>query len=284
MSLFSFSRQCCRTAFSSFSQIRNFTSTSVSLARRNNVSKIRIPSKKAMAAKQKRRAAKAALKMGKIERLTLKDAISVLRAVEVDSPKSMFELYIKTEMGNGVAVPKGRFKLPKEVRAGSEERILVFAEGKLADEARKAGAHIVGGLELIDGIVNNRIRATTYLCTSPLIRAITPRLGRFLGPQGLMPSQRRGTVTDDIPSYMNRLQGTSEWKADKRGNIHMPLGKMNFNTEDVIKNFQHFMLSVKQATGNIKDPRAKKDGKLPTIISKVLLSSTQGPAIRIADY
>lgn len=64
----------------------------------------------------------------------------------------MFELYVKTEMGNGVAVPKGRFKLPRQVKSQAEDRILVFAEGKLAEEAKKAGAHIVGGLELIDGV------------------------------------------------------------------------------------------------------------------------------------
>ncbi|THV06573.1 ribosomal protein L1 [Dendrothele bispora CBS 962.96] len=283
MSLFSLSRQCCRTSIISLAQHRTFSSTAVSLARRQNAPKIRIPSKKALAAKQKRRAAKAALKMGKLEQLSLTEAISVLRSVEVDSPKSVYELYIKTEMGNGVAVPKGRFKLPKEVKAQAEDHVLVFAEGRLAEEAKKAGAHIVGGLELIEGIINNRIRATTYLCTTSLIRAITPRLGRFLGPQGLMPSERRGTVTDDIAGYMGRIQGTSEWRADKQGNIHMPIGTVSFNGDDVVKNFKHFMLSVKKATGNVKDGK-NKDGKQATVISKVLLSSTQGPSIRILDY
>lgn len=64
----------------------------------------------------------------------------------------MYELYVKTEMRNGVAVPKGRFKLPREANSKNEETILVFAEGKLAEEAKRAGAHIVGGLELIDGV------------------------------------------------------------------------------------------------------------------------------------
>lgn len=83
--------------------------------------------------------------------------------------------------------------------------------------------HAFFNLDVVQ-IINNRIRATTYLCTTSLIRAITPRLGRFLGPQGLMPSERRGTVTDDITGYMDRIQGTSEWRADKQGNIHMPIG------------------------------------------------------------
>lgn len=64
----------------------------------------------------------------------------------------MYELYVKTEMGSGVAVPKGRFKLPKEAKARAEETVLVFAEGRQAEEAKKAGAHIIGGIELIEGV------------------------------------------------------------------------------------------------------------------------------------
>lgn len=66
-----------------------------------------------------------------------------------------------------------------------------------------------------------------YLCTPDLIRAISPRLGRILGPLGLMPSERRGTVTDDVASYIRRLQGTSEWKGDKVGAIRTPIAKVS---------------------------------------------------------
>ncbi|KAJ3731855.1 ribosomal protein L1-like protein [Lentinula guzmanii] len=281
-SLLLFNRRCCGNIRPTLLH-RPFTQSFVAQARDQKQSKIRTPSKKALAAKQKRRAAKAALKQGKLEQLPLLDAISTLRAVEVASPKAMYELYVKTEMGSGVAVPKGRFKLPKEAKARAEEKILVFAEGRQAEEAKKAGAHVVGGIELIDGILNNRIRATTYLSTTSLIRAITPRLGRFLGQQGLMPSERRGTVTDDIAGYIERIQGTSEWKADKTGNIHMPIGSMHFSVDDVVRNFRHFMTSVKKSTGNIKDNR-QKETKKPVVINKVLLSSTRGPGIRIIDY
>ncbi|KAF9270815.1 ribosomal protein L1 [Marasmius fiardii PR-910] len=290
-SLLQFSRQSCRYTglyFTLTPFYRGFSTTlPTQVGRKKNESNIRIPSKKAMAAKAKRRAAKAALAAAKVEKLSLMDAIGVLRAVEVASPTAMYELYIKTEMGNGVAVPKGRFKLPREAKAQAEDKILVFAEGRQAEEAKKAGAHIVGGPELIDGILNNRIRATTYLSTTSLIRAITPRLGRFLGPQGLMPSERRGTVTDDITGYIERIQGTSEWKADKKGNIHMPIASMHFSIEDVVRNFRHFMTSVKKATGNTKETqsRSSKDANKPvTPINKVILSSTQGPGIRISDY
>ena len=72
--------------------------------------------------------------------------------MEVASPKSLFELYVKTKVGNGLAVPRGRVSLPREAKSRPEDKILVFAEGRHADEARKAGAHIVGGPELIEGV------------------------------------------------------------------------------------------------------------------------------------
>lgn len=65
-----------------------------------------------------------------------------------------------------------------------------------------------------------------FLCTPELLRAITPKLGRVLGPRGLMPSERRGTVTDDIAGYIRKLKGTTEWKGDKAGTIRAPIGKV----------------------------------------------------------
>lgn len=78
-------------------------------------------------------------------------------------------------------------------------------------------------------ILNNRHRATTILCTPSLIRAITPKLGRFLGPLGLMPSERRGTVTEDIAGYIQKLQGSSEWRADRAGNIRAPIAAVSLH-------------------------------------------------------
>jgi len=158
----------------------------------------------------------------------------------------MYELFIKTEMKTGVTIPKGRVNLPKEAKPPTEDKILIFAEGRQAEEAKKAGAHIVGGKGLVDGvsslvcsdlkwsiavyqIVNGRIEATTILCSPALIKAITPALGRVLGPLGLMPSERRGTVTDDFAGYLERIRGTSEWKADKAGNIRVPIALVRLN-------------------------------------------------------
>ncbi|KAF8167448.1 ribosomal protein L1-like protein [Crassisporium funariophilum] len=282
-------RRCQHSSGVSMQESYLTTSSSLQLTRRSNTPKIRVPSKKALAAKARRKEALAAKEDQRYLKLPLADAVAVLRAVEVASPESLYELFIKTKVGNGIAVPRGRVNLPREAKPKSEDKILVFAEGRQVEEAKKAGAHIVGGPELIEGILSNRHRATTILCTPSLIRAITPKLGRFLGPLGLMPSERRGTVTDDIAGYIQRLRGTSEWRADRTGNIRAPIAQMDFPVEDVVTNIRQFLISVKKATGNVKeaesgDRRLKNAGGALTPITKVMLSSRQGPGIRISDY
>ncbi|KAF7436332.1 mitochondrial 54S ribosomal protein mrpl1 [Pleurotus ostreatus] len=258
--------------------------TSQSVLARHKQPKIRVPSKKTLAAKAKRRAAKARKNIYDSEKMPLLDAIAVLRAVEVAKPNATYELFVKTQIKNGVAIPKGRVNLPREAKPKTEDKILVFAEGRQAEEAKKAGAHVVGGPELIDAVISNRHQATTILCTTSLIRTITPKLGRVLGPLGLMPSERRGTVTDDIAGYIQRLYGTSEWRADKSGSIHTAIAKLHFPIDDVVKNVRHFMTSVKRVTGNQRDKEDKKTAKPVTSISKVMLSSGQGPGIQISDF
>ncbi|KAF9486378.1 ribosomal protein L1 [Pholiota conissans] len=280
----------CNPSLGCSQQARLFSTTNAVQISRKNEPKIRTPSKKALAAKARRKAALAEKEDARLLKLPLASAISVLRAVEVANPTATYELYVKTEVGNGVAVPRGRVNLPREAKPKAEDKILVFAEGRQAEDAKRAGAHIVGGPELIEGILNNRHRATTILCTPALIRTITPKLGRFLGPLGLMPSERRGTVTEDIVGYIERLRGTSEWRADRKGSIRAPIATMAFPVSDVENNFRQFIVSVKRATGNAKDPDAtdrkvqNSGGRHVTPITKVMLSSSRGPGIRIADW
>ncbi|EJF67106.1 ribosomal protein L1 [Dichomitus squalens] len=245
-------------------------------------------SKKQLAAKERKRAKKAPKNIYDSEKMTLTDAVEVLRAVEVASPNATYELVVKTEMGKGSTIPKGRFDLPRQTKEQTKDRILVFAEGRQAEEAKRAGADIVGGLELVEGIISGRHQATMFLCSRALIRPITPRLGRVLGPRGLMPSERRGTVTDDIAGYIRRLKGTSEWKGDKEGTIRQPIAKMYFPVTDVVKNIRYFLGVVKRATGNVRDPQVdsnkKETSQKPVnAITRVLLSTQQGPSIQIAD-
>jgi large subunit ribosomal protein L1 len=149
-----------------------------------------VPSKKAAAAKARRKVAFAAADEARAEKLTLADAVSVLRvrtfhslimnllnipsqAVEVASPNNTYELFVKTEIKSGIAVPKGRVNLPREAKPRPEEKVLVFSEGRQAEEARKAGAHIVGGTELIDGVSCCVIRSHWHLVTYKGTRSST---------------------------------------------------------------------------------------------------------------
>ncbi|KAF9015762.1 ribosomal protein L1-like protein [Cyathus striatus] len=272
-----------------FVHTRQFSASSALLARKQKTT-IRVPSKQALASKARRKAAAAAAEDAKQQKLTLQEAIAVLRSVEVASPNCAYELFIKTDFGSGTTVPKGRVALPREPKSNkTEETVLVFAEGRLADEAKKAGAHIVGGVELIDGILDRRIRATTILCTPALVRAIVPKLGRFLGPLGLMPSERRGTVTENIAEYIRRMNESNEWRADRHGYIRLPIAMMDYPVHDVVANVKEFMTSVKKATGNTREDDAARKNKVigakPKIpILKVMLSSRKGPGIRISDY
>ncbi|KAI9570197.1 ribosomal protein L1 [Boletus coccyginus] len=273
---------------------RQFSSSPVTFAKR--VEKKKAPSKHQLALITKRKAAKRGRDAYAHEKMTLADAVSVLRAVEVARPNSTYEVVIRTAMSRGAPIPTGRINLPREAKPRKEYRILVFADGRQADEAKKAGAHVVGGLELVDAVAEGKHNnCTTILCTPSLIRSISSKLGRILGPRGLMPSERRGTVTDDIEGYVQRLQGTTEWRGDKTGTIRMPIGKLHFPIEDIVKNVKQFVLNVKRATGNLKDAVAEAEAKAQkgknssksvkpvNAITRILLSSTQAPGIQIKD-
>lgn len=148
-------------------------------------------------------------------------------------------------MPKGTTLPKGRLTWPRETKSQSEERVLVFAQGRQADEAKNAGAHIVGGLELVDDvsfflipsctwfteeapqIINGRHNPTTILCVPSLLHSISPKLGKLLGPKGLMPSERRGTVTEDVAGYIRKMKDSVEWKSDQNGTIRTAIAKVS---------------------------------------------------------
>ncbi|TDL28181.1 ribosomal protein L1 [Rickenella mellea] len=262
--------------------IRQFSSTPALAVRKPHV-RPQI-SKASLAAKEKRRALKARKSLYENEKMPLLEAVRVLQAVEVSRPHATYELTVKTQMGKGIPVPRGRINMPREPKPKLKDKVLVFADGRQADEARRAGADIVGGSELIEGVASGRITASTFLCTPALLRTIAPRLGRILGPRGLMPSERRGTVTEDIAGYLKKIQHSSEWKGDKAGTIRTAIAKMHFPPHDVVKNAQFFMTAVRKATGNITERNAAAESTKPTnAILKVILSSTQGPGIQISD-
>jgi len=251
------------------SQTRLFSSSSHVLAKANS---------ETVRAEKK---ARAMAKKVNPEAMTVSDAAAVLRAVEVATPWSAYELHVVTRFVKGQPAPRGRISLPRDPRT-KEEKVLVFAEGKQAEAAIKIGASFVGGGELIDDVLSGKIEPTKVICTPALLQTITPKLSRFLGPKGLMPAIRRGTVTDDVAGAIKQARGMLEWKGDRQGVVRTPIGRINFSIEDLEKNIRTFLHAVKAATAEKDDLSVKRKVTASSIL-QVHLSSTQGPGIQISD-
>jgi large subunit ribosomal protein L1 len=167
---------------------------------------------------------------------------------------------------------RGVVLLPKGT--GKEVRILVFAEGEAEKIARDAGADFVGSDDLINEIQNGWLDFDLVIATPPMMRKVG-RLGRVLGPRGLMPSPKAGTIVneDDLERVIQEArQGRVEYRVDKTANIHVPVGKSNFAVEDLVENMSAVMEAIVKAR-----PASTKG----TYIRKVTVCNTMGPAIRI---
>ena len=155
---------------------------------------------------------------------------------------------------------------------GRTVRILVFAKGEKAQEATEAGADIVGAEELVDRIATGWTDFDVAVAT-PDVMGIVGRLGRILGPRGLMPNPRTGTVTMDISRAVGEIKaGKVEYRVDREGVIHAPLGKINFTTEQLAMNFEALIDAL---------VKAKPAAARGTYIRGVSIAATMGPAIYI---
>jgi large subunit ribosomal protein L1 len=217
------------------------------------------------------------------EAMRIADAVQVLRSVEVSTPWSAYELNVVTRFVKGQAPPRGRIALPRDPRS-KEEKILVFAEGKPAEAARKLGASFVGGTELIADVLASKILPTKVISTPEMLPLITPKLARFLGPKGLMPSAKRGTVTEDTAGAIKQAKGMLDWKGDRQGVVRAAVGRIHFPVEDLEKNVRAFIQAIKDSIAQ-KDVDLIKKRKKATAspVLQVHLSSRQGPGIQLVD-
>ena len=157
---------------------------------------------------------------------------------------------------------------------GKTVRILVFAEGDDARIAEQAGADYVGAQELVQKIHEGWLDFDLVLATPPMMRA-AGRLGRVLGPRGLMPSPKAGTIAqgDDLERLISEARlGRAEFRVDKGSNLHVPIGKASFEESQLMGNLAAFMDVVKKA----RPPAAKG-----TYIRKVVITSCMGPGIKV---
>lgn len=167
-------------------------------------------------------------------------------------------------------VVRGTVTLPHGT--GKKVRVLVFAKGEKEKEAIEAGADYVGAEDLVEKIQKGWLDFDKAVAT-PDIMGLVGRLGKILGPRGLMPNPKLGTVTFDVAKAVKEIKaGKVEYKTDKAGVVHVPIGKVSFDTEKLIENARTVIDSISKAK-----PSTSK-GKY---MKKLVISSTMGPGIKV---
>ncbi|KAF9965657.1 hypothetical protein BGZ70_004388 [Mortierella alpina] len=152
--------------------------------------------------------------------------------------------------------------------------ILVFAEGKLAEEARASGAQIVGGAELVKEVEEGKHKFDKCISTPGMYPSVT-KLARILGPKGLMPTTKKGTVTEDIVGVIKAQTAAFDVRGDKNGVVHTIIGKVNWDQQDIEGNYQIIMDQMRVLA---QERFVKKDW-----IKNIYISSTQGPGIPLIN-
>ena len=157
---------------------------------------------------------------------------------------------------------------------GKKVRVLVFAKGVKADEAQAAGADYVGAEELITKIQKENWFDFDACITTPDMMGLVGRIARLLGPKGLMPNPKSGTVTQDITKAIHDIKaGKVEYRLDKAAIIHVPFGKVSFGADKLIENFETVMDAIVKAK-----PAAAKG----TYLKSIAVASTMGPGIKVS--
>ncbi|MEL3973415.1 50S ribosomal protein L1 [Rossellomorea oryzaecorticis] len=155
---------------------------------------------------------------------------------------------------------------------GKTQKVLVFAKGEKAKEAEAAGADFVGDADLINKITQGWFEFDVIVATPDMMGEVG-KLGRVLGPKGLMPNPKTGTVTFDVEKAVNEIKaGKVEYRADKAGNVHVPVGKISFDSEKLVENFTTMYETMLKAK-----PSAAKG----TYMKNVAVTSTMGPGVKV---
>lgn len=202
------------------------------------------------------------------------EALELVKKTDFTDFDSTVELHLRTGLDPRHADQQVRGVVLLPQGTGKEVRILVFAEGEAERIAEEAGADYVGSDDLIEKIQGGWFEFDVAIATPPMMRKVG-RLGRFLGPRGLMPSPKAGTIVaeEDLPRVIRETrQGRVEYRVDKTANIHIPIGKTSFPAEALMEN----MAAVMEAIVKARPPAAKG-----TFIRKVTLCHTMGPGVRV---
>ena len=214
--------------------------------------------------------------LNKIDRTRLYDATEALSLVaEVATAKfdETVEAHIKLGVDSRHADQQVRGAVVLPPGTGKTKRVLVFANGAKAAEAEAAGADFVGAEELVQKIQGENWFEFDIVVATPDMMGVVGRLGRVLGPKGLMPNPKSGTVTFDVAKAIDEIKaGKVEYRLDKTNIIHVPVGKVSFGGEKLAENFAALMDAIVKAK-----PAAAKGQYLRS----VTVASTMGPGVKI---
>lgn len=201
------------------------------------------------------------------------DAVSLVKKTAVAKFDETVEAHIRTGCDGRHADQQIRGAVVLPHGTGKKVRILVFAKDAKAEEAKAAGADYVGADELIPKIQNENWFEFDVVVATPDMMGVVGRLGRVLGPKGLMPNPKAGTVTMDVTKAIQDIKaGKIEYRLDKTNIIHVPLGKASFTEEQLTDNFQTLIDAIIKAR-----PAAVKG----QFLKSVVLTSTMGPGVKI---
>ena len=211
-----------------------------------------------------------------IERGNLYDvaeAVSLVKKNAVAKFDETIEVHVRTGCDGRHADQQIRGAVVLPHGTGKKVRILVFAKDAKAAEAEAAGADYVGGMELIEKIQKENWFEFDVVVATPDMMGVVGRIGRILGPKGLMPNPKAGTVTMDVTNAIKEIKaGKIEYRLDKTNIIHVPIGKASFTEEQLADNFQTLIGAINKAR-----PAALKG----TFLKSVTLTSTMGPGVKI---
>ena len=204
---------------------------------------------------------------------SVKEALDTIQKMPKPKFDETVELHVKLGVDSKQADQQVRGTTVLPNGTGKTQRVLVFAKGPKAEEAKKAGADFVGAEELIPKIQNEHWFEYDVIVATPDMMGVVGRLGKILGPKGLMPNPKSGTVTMDVTKAIKDIKsGKVEYRLDKTNIIHLGFGKVSFGTDKLLENYETVMNAI------IKAKPAAAKGQY---IKSVAISTTMGPSMYI---
>ena len=223
--------------------------------------------------KMSKRYAESVKLVDKTKEYEVKEALDIIEKMPKPKFDETVELHVKLGVDSKHADQQVRGTVVLPNGTGKTQKVLVFAKGPKAEEAEKAGADFVGAEELIPKIQNDNWFDYDVVVATPDMMGVVGRLGKVLGPKGLMPNPKSGTVTMDVTKAINEIKsGKVEYRLDKNNIVHLGFGKVSFGAEKLLENYDTVMGAIIKAK-----PSAAKG----QYIKSVAITTTMGPSMYI---